>query len=137
MKQFFLSAILGCLVLGNIQAQEMKKVQLFMMSQKFAEAKAEIDKAVTDPKFSGKAETYYWRSRIYAAIFNNAALRAKTPNAKEVAEEAFAKYQQMDASYKLVTDLGPEGPQGYFDLYQGSFQEGVRTFNAKNWDSAS
>ncbi|MFM9020176.1 MAG: hypothetical protein ACKOOA_02505 [Sediminibacterium sp.] len=137
MKQFFLSTMLGCLILGNLQAQEMKKVQLFMMSGKIAEAKAEVDKAITDPKFSGKAETYYWRSRIYAGIFNNPALRAKTPNAKEVAEEAFAKYQQMDASYKLVNELGPEGPQGYFDLYQGSFQEGVRTFNAKNWDSAS
>lgn len=137
MKQFFLSTMLGCQILGNLQAQEMKKVQLFMMSGKIAEAKAEVDKAITDPKFSGKAETYYWRSRIYAGIFNNPALRAKTPNAKEVAEEAFAKYQQMDASYKLVNELGPEGPQGYFDLYQGSFQEGVRTFNAKNWDSAS
>jgi len=34
------------MILGNLQAQELKKVQLFMMSQKITEAKAEIDKAV-------------------------------------------------------------------------------------------
>ncbi|MFM7357376.1 MAG: hypothetical protein ACKO1T_02260 [Sediminibacterium sp.] len=137
MKPFILSAILSWLFVGNLQAQELKKIQLFMVSGKLAEAKAEVDKSINDPKFSGKPETYYWRSRIYAAIFTNEALRAKTPNAKEIAEEAFAKYQQLDPQYNVIKELGADGPQGYFDLYQGSFKDGVRTFNAKKWDSAA
>ena len=137
MKQFFITALIACLITGTLQAQELKKIQLFMMSGKLAEAKTEVDKAINDPKFSGKAETYYWRSRIYAGIFNKPELREKTPNAKQVAEEAFAKYQQMDPQYAFLKEIGPEGPQGYFDLYQGSFQEGVRTFNGKKWDSAA
>lgn len=137
MKPFFLTGIIACLFMGSLQAQELKKVQLFMISGKIAEAKAEVDKAITDPKFSGKPETYYWRSRIYAAIYNKPELRAKTPNAKEIADEAFAKYQQMDPQYAVLKEIGPEGPQGYFDLYSGSFQDGVRTFNTKKWDSAA
>jgi len=137
MKQFFITAFIACMITGSLQAQELKKIQLFMMSGKLAEAKTEVDKATIDPKFSGKAETYYWRSRIYAGIFNKPELREKTPNAKQIAEEAFAKYQQMDPQYAFLKEIGPEGPQGYFDLYQGSFQEGVRSFNGKKWDSAA
>jgi hypothetical protein len=59
------------------QAQELKKVMLFLQTGKLADAKTEIDKNVADPKFSGKAETYYWKSRIYAAIYKDPILRAK------------------------------------------------------------
>ena len=31
----------------------------------------------------------------------------------------------------------PEGPNGYFDMYQTCFAEGVRNFNGKRWDSAA
>ncbi|NDA63356.1 MAG: hypothetical protein EBX50_15150 [Chitinophagia bacterium] len=137
MKRIFLLALFAAAFCLTSGAQELKKVMLFTQTAKFGEAKNEIDKAVQDPKFSGKAETYYWKSRIYAAFFKDAALRAKVPNAKEIADEAFAKYQQLDANFTFVKEIGQDGPNGYFDLYQGCFADGVRTFNAKKWDSAA
>lgn len=119
------------------QAQELKKVMLFMQTGKLADAKTEIDKNAADPKFSGKAETFYWKSRIYAALYKDPVSRAKTPNAKEIADEAFAKYQQLDPSFNFVKEMMPEGPNGYFDMYQTCFAEGVRNFNGKRWDSAA
>lgn len=119
------------------QAQELKKVLLFMQTGKLADAKTEIDKNAADPKFSGKAETFYWKSRIYAALYKDPVSRAKTPNAKEIADEAFAKYQQLDPSFNFVKEMMPEGPNGYFDMYQTCFAEGVRNFNGKRWDSAA
>lgn len=119
------------------QAQELKKVMLFLQTGKLADAKTEIDKNAADPKFSGKAETFYWKSRIYAALYRDPASRAKTPNAREIADEAFAKYQLLDPSYNFVKEMGPEGPNGYFDLYQGSYSDGLRNFNGKRWDSAA
>lgn len=119
------------------QAQELKKVMLFTQTGKIAEARAEIDKAIADPKFSGKPEPYYWKSRIYAAIYRDPASREKTPNAKMIADEAFAKYQQLDPSFNFVNEMGQDGPNGYFDMYQACFAEGVRAFNGKKWDSAA
>ena len=137
MKRIFLLVFFAAAVNVTAGAQELKKVMLLTQTGKLADAKTEIDTAVLDAKYSGKAETYYWKSRIYAAFYKDAALRAKVPNAKEIAEEAFTKYQQLDANFAFVKEIGQDGPNGYFDLYQGSFADGVRCFNGKNWDSAA
>jgi len=43
----------------------------------------------------------------------------------------------MDPTFNFVKEMGQDGPSGYFDLYQGSFADGVRNFNGKRWDSAA
>jgi hypothetical protein len=137
MKRIMMIGLLTAVFALPTQAQELKKVMLFMQTGKLADAKTEIDKNAADPKFSGKAETFYWKSRIYAALYKDPVSRAKTPNAKEIADEAFAKYQQLDPSFNFVKEMMPEGPNGYFDMYQTCFAEGVRNFNGKRWDSAA
>jgi hypothetical protein len=137
MKRIMMIGLLTAVWALPSQAQELKKVMLFTQTGKIAEARAEIDKAIADPKFSGKPEPYYWKSRIYAAIYRDPASREKTPNAKMIADEAFAKYQQLDPSFNFVKEMGQEGPNGYFDMYQACFAEGVRAFNGKKWDSAA
>ena len=102
MKRIIMIGLLTAVIALPSQAQELKKVMVSLQLGKLADAKTEIDKNAADPKFSSKAETYYWKSRIYAAIYKDPVFRAKTPNAKEIAEEAFAKYQQLDPSYNFV-----------------------------------
>jgi hypothetical protein len=137
MKRIMMIGLLTAVFALPSQAQELKKVMLFLQTGKLADAKTEIDKNAVDPKFSSKAETFYWKSRIYAALYKDPVSRAKTPNAKEIADEAFAKYQQLDPSFNFVKEMMPEGPNGYFDMYQTCFAEGVRNFNGKRWDSAA
>ena len=137
MKRIMMIGLLTAVIALPSQAQELKKVMLFLQTGKLADAKTEIDKNAADPKFSGKAETYYWKSRIYAALYKDPVSRAKTPNAKEIADEAFTKYQQLDPTFNFVKEMGQDGPVGYFDIYQGSFADGVRNFNGKRWDSAA
>jgi hypothetical protein len=137
MKRIMMIGLLTAVFALPTQAQELKKVMVALQLGKLADAKTEIDKNAADPKFSGKAETYYWKSRIYAAHYKDPVLRAKTPNAKEIADEAFAKYQQLDPTFNFVKEMGQDGPSGYFDVYKGCFADGVRIFNGKRWDSAA
>ena len=123
MKRIIMIGLLTAVIALPSQAQELKKVMLFLQTGKLADAKTEIDKNAADPKFSGKAETYYWKSRIYAALYKDPVSRAKTPNAKEIADEAFTKYQQLDPTFNFVKEMGQDGPVGYFDIYQGSFAD--------------
>ncbi|WP_457836221.1 hypothetical protein, partial [Staphylococcus aureus] len=77
-------------------AQDVKKVQTMFLLGKIEDAKTEIDKVVADPKSVGKPETWYWKSRIYANLYATEATKAKYPNAKSEADEAFKKYVQLD-----------------------------------------
>ncbi|OYW79928.1 MAG: hypothetical protein B7Z27_04690, partial [Sphingobacteriia bacterium 32-37-4] len=115
-------------------AQDFKKVETNVYLKKFEEAKTEIDKAMADPKNQGKAEGYYWKSRIYAALFQNEATRAKYPTAVEDAHAAFQKYAEMEPALAKVKEKGADG---YFDMYATSFGVGINSFKEKKYDAAS
>ena len=103
MKYFF-SLLLSIAIISVATAQDFKKVETNVYLKKFEEAKTEIDKSMADPKNQAKADGYYWKSRIYAALFQNEATRAKYPNAVEDAHAAFQKYAEMDPALAKVKE---------------------------------
>ncbi|KAF0236565.1 MAG: hypothetical protein FD183_1651 [Chitinophagaceae bacterium] len=114
MKYFF--SVLFSIVLLNVAiAQDYKKITTLQVLGKTEESKVEIDKMAADPKAQGKAETWYWKSKIYAAINKNEALRAKYPTIAKDADDAFKKYLEMDPAFALVKEKGAEG---FFDMYK-------------------
>ena len=112
-------------------AQDFKKLQNTILLQKWEDAKIEVDKLGNDPKAQAKPEFYYYKAKIYAVLFKEAALRAKYPNAGDVAAAALEKYGSMDAGYTKIKDLG--GADVFFDMYSSYFQIGVKVFNEKSW----
>lgn len=133
MKYFF--SVLFSIVLLNVAiAQDYKKVSTLQILGKTEEAKVEIDKMSVDPKAQGKAETWYWKSKIYAAINKNEALRAKYPTIAKDANDAFKKFMELDPTMAMVKEKGAEG---FFDMYSTSFNRGLEDFKTKTWPAAA
>jgi hypothetical protein len=133
MKKFLLLATVA-VSLQCLQAQDLKKVQTTYIINKIDDAKTEIDKVMADPKQSAKTEAIYWKAKVYAAVYKDANLRAKYPNAGKDADEAMQKYLAADPSF---AEVKAKGAEGFFDMYGTSYANGVKTFNDKKWDDAA
>jgi len=132
--KYFLSLLFVAGSFVQVSAQDVKKVQTMFLLGKIEDAKTELDKLATDPKSQGKPETWYWKSRIYANLSATETTKAKYPNAKADADEAFKKYVQLDPSFAVVK---ANGPNGFFDMYSSAFNQGLVDFKAKNWNGAA
>ena len=79
MKYYF--SVLFSIVLMNVAiAQDFKKVQTLVLLGKTEEAKTENDKLLADPKGAAKAEGWYWKARLNAALAKNETTKAKYIN---------------------------------------------------------
>jgi hypothetical protein len=135
MKKFLLLVMLAGTV-QLVKAQDFKKVQTTVLLTKWDEAKTEIDRLMLDPKSgaTAKAEGWYWKAKIYAALAKNPATLAKYPTATKEADEAFRKYAQLDPTLAMVKEKGAEG---YFDMYSASYNNAIKVFNDKKWEEAA
>ncbi len=133
MKKMLLIAVL-CSSFGFAKAQNYDDVTKYLVLKHPEQAIPEINKLTADAKASKKPETWFYKGAVYAAIYADASLRAKYTNAGFVADTALLKYAQMDTSFSMVKQYSA---QPFYDIYSTSRDEGVRTFNAKKWDSAS
>lgn len=115
-----------------LQAQDLKKVQTTYLLGKFEDAKTEVDKVMADAKQNVKPEAFYWKAKVYAALYKTAT--EKYPNAVTEADAAFKKYLAADAALALVKEKGAEG---FFDMYGKSYNVGVKQFNDKKWEDAA
>ncbi len=130
-KLLLLAAMTGVFQLS--QAQKMDKVKTVMMLNQVENARTEIEKLSADPKAQTNPEFWYWKNRIYAALYKDDAMLAKYPEAFKIADDAARKYLQLDKELKFVKE---NNAQGFFDLYSTSFGKGVNKFNDKAWEGA-
>ncbi len=133
MKKLLLLTMLAA-AFQMVQAQDFKKVQTTVLLKKWEDAKTEIDKVMTDPKAAQNKDAYYWKSRIYAALYTDTVLHKKYPNAAKDADDAFKKLKELDPT---LATAKTQGPEGYFDMYQTSFKEAIKVFNQKKWEEAA
>lgn len=132
MKKLLLLAMFAVSI-QLVHAQDLKKVQTAYILKKWEDAKTELDKVMADPKQNAKPEALYWKSKVYAAIYQDAALRAKYPTIAKDADEAMKKYIASDPAFALVKEKGADA---FFDMYSTSFATGVKVFNDKKWEDA-
>lgn len=121
-------------------AQDFKKVRTSLMlatslnnDQKLEEAKAEYDKLAADPKAEGKAEMYLLKAEILGNLAARESLATKYPTAAADALAALKKYLQLEPG---ADKLKEDNLAGVTQLYGALFNEGVKNYNAKNWDAA-
>jgi hypothetical protein len=114
-------------------AQGYKQVNTFIHQNKWEEAKAEIDKLTLEPEGQNKADTWYYKSRVYAALIKEVVALKKYPTLISDAEAAVQKLISLDPTFVQIKEKGPDA---IFDLYSYGFNNGIRTFNVKNWDSS-
>jgi hypothetical protein len=132
MKKLLLLAAFSCSMMITL-AQDYKKVQSAVLLNQIETAKTEIDKIASDAKGQNKPETFFWKARVYAALFKNDATRDKYPESGTIAGESLRKSLDNYAALKGDTaDL----KSVVFDLYSPYFNAGIKNFNSKKWDSA-
>ena len=133
MKKLLLLSMIAVATLGS-KAQDFKKVNTALLLGKMEDAKVELDKLSSDQKALAKTEYWYYRSRIYANLGKEAKTALKYPTAIQDADAAFQKLVALDAAWAMVKDKGNDG---IFDMYSYGYNNGIRAFNEKKWDSAS
>ncbi len=134
MKKIVVVSMLA-LAFQFVKAQDFKKVQNATILNQFEVAKTELDKIMTDPKAQAAPEGYLWKAKIYGGFLNDAKLAPKYPTAFTIADEAFTKYLELDPSLKILKDKN--ATDAATNIYSSAYKDGVRTFNAKTWDSAA
>jgi len=132
MKKVLLMSLISITMVAS--GQKFDKVSTPAIMKQYEVAKVELDKLMADPKAQAKADGWFWKTKIYAGFYSDPALRLKYPNSQVIADEAYQKYQSIDPSLKLLKENN--GQDALFNLYAPSFNNGIATFNAKNWDSA-
>lgn len=125
-------ASLGITMMAS--AQKFEKVSGPALLKQYENAKVELDKLMADPKAQAKPDGWFWKTKIYAGFYSSPDLKVKYPGSEVIADEAYQKYLSLDPSLKVLK--ANNGQDVLFNLYAPSFNNGIATFNAKNWDSA-
>ncbi|MFD1470454.1 tetratricopeptide repeat protein [Hymenobacter caeli] len=98
-------------------------------------ARADIDKAVLDPKTSGKAKTWYTRGDVYAQMLASPIYgkQLQPGEGLQKASESFNKTIELDTKTGEYGKLAVPQLQGLYGL---AFNAGVEAYNAKDYDKA-
>lgn len=133
MKKFFFLVLI--LVAGKMSfAQNMDDVKKFALLNQSDKAKEAIDKFLAEEKNAKNAEAWYYKGYIYNALSKEEKYAALcTADCKMEAFNAFKKYLEVDPKGTLLKD---ESYSWLFDIYNGYFDKGANTFNAKDYAGA-
>jgi hypothetical protein len=130
MRKLFLTA---ALLAGStaLFAQNLDKVQELISKQKYADAKGEIDKALTDAKGQKNANAWYYKGVIYNEL------------AKDSTKDNSAYRADAYAALKKSQELDPKNIMGeleqnwrLFDIYNYYLNTAIKNHNAKDYPAA-
>jgi hypothetical protein len=120
----------------SISAQTIDDVIDLMDKKDFTGAKTQIDKYLTNPKNSEKADGWYIKGRVYNAVSYDGNLAPEQLyQLKSDALAAFTKNYLMDEKHVRFQLEGPAFIS-FLDLYYGFYDLGAKFFNAKNYENS-
>src|SRR5437764_2445885 len=100
MRKLLLFVVLATFA-PSIFAQKLDDVQNMMSKGKYTDAKAAIDKLLSDPKNQNDPKAWYYKGKIYAELARQDSIGVLTYDPSREAFEAFKKYQQLDPKNTL------------------------------------
>lgn len=133
MKKLFLFAAMFCFFFG-VYAQSYEQIKNMVAIGQFKKAKEDLDKAMTNTKFTAKPEAYILKTSVYAGLAMSPEVKG-TPEATQLTKEAeasFQKYREMQPDLSLVKD--PIYQNGPINLYSSLFTAGYKDYEKKNWE---
>ena len=101
----------------------------------YSQARTEIDKAVLNEKTSTKAKTWYTRGEIYEQMMDSPIFskELKPGEGTQKAYESYAKAIELDGK---TGEYGAQAVKKMDNIYGRAFNDGVNSFNAKDYDKA-
>src|SRR3954451_3283240 len=132
-KVFFFLLLATGSIIGK--AQNYTPLTLYYTTNKFEDAKNEVDKLMADPKAKDNPQTLIWKYNVYSALYSDSSLKGKYPDANQQAWDALMQYTSGDPQLtKLKAD--PYGMVGISKLYGQSFNYGKSDFQKSDWNKA-
>ncbi|MFL5788427.1 MAG: tetratricopeptide repeat protein, partial [Flavisolibacter sp.] len=132
MRKLLLFVVLATFA-SSIFAQKLDDVQNMMSKGKYTDAKAAIDKLLSDPKNQNDPKAWYYKGKIYAELARQDSTGVLTYDPSREAFEAFKKYQQLDPKNTLML---LEQNVGLFQVYDIYYNRGVKYYNDKEYTKA-
>lgn len=133
-RTFFLLTV--CLSTLLVKAQKIEDIKNMLILNKYQQAKTEVDKGMSNPKFTAKPEAYLLKTAVYAGLSMVDGTKG-TPQAEQYAndaEAAFNKYKELEPAMPLITD--PIYQNGPVNLYSGYYASGYEDYNNKKWEES-
>ncbi|HEV7782500.1 MAG TPA: hypothetical protein VGO58_14600 [Chitinophagaceae bacterium] len=110
-----------------VNAQKYDEIKTKLTLSKYTDAKADVDKAMTNAKFTSKPEAYLLKASIYAAISMDEDKKGKATGDQLATEAdvAFKKYKEMEPGMELMEDLiYKNGPTNiYYNYYTSGYAD--------------
>jgi hypothetical protein len=128
-----ISIIITLVSVSTVQAQNYETIRNTALLQQYDKAKADLDKAMTNTKFTSKPEAYILKTFIYASMAMDPKMKGQPDmlNLLTDADAAFKKYKEMDPSQAMVTDqVYQNGP---INIYSGYYTAGYEDYVSKKW----
>lgn len=124
-------------IASNLFAQDKKlnDIQQKYLQQKNEEAKKAIDQIINLPEYEKNAEAWLWKSTLDAVALQDPKLSASCSNCLETSFDAFKKYEKLDATYDMVSQI-PFQWKPLSVLYDSYYNKGVVAFKAKEYESS-
>ncbi|MBD2768398.1 tetratricopeptide repeat protein [Hymenobacter sp. BT664] len=139
-KTFFIlgaSALLtgGMPSLASAQTSAVTNAILNQRTGLLDKARTDIDKAIVNEKTSGKAKTWYTRGEIYQGMLESPiySKQLQPGEGLQKAYESYAKAVELDGP---TGEFGKQAVAKRETLYGQAFNEGVNSYNAKDYDKA-
>ena len=135
MKKAFL-LLTASLFFFLVKAQKYEDIKKFLILNNYQQAKTDLDKAMTNAKFTAKAEAYMLKTTVYAGMAMQDGTKGTTQGDQltSEAEAAFMKYKEMEPEMTLVSD--PIYQNGPINLYSGYYASGYVDYSAKKWEAS-
>jgi len=132
MKRTLLFLTISLLTISSF-AQSIESIKNMVAINQYKKAKEDFDKAMSNTKFSAKAEAYILKTTIYAALSMDEAVKNTAEGERLTAEAdaAFKKYKEMDPQMPLVSDLIYQN--GPINLYSSYYSSGYNDYQKKSW----
>lgn len=119
-----------------VNAQNYENIKNLLILTQYQKAKEDVDKAMSNAKFTGKPEAYILKASIYAALSMDDTKKntAVGDQLTTDGDAAFQKFKQMDPSMALLEDLVYQN--GPINLYSSYYTSGYNDYTGKKWDAA-
>lgn len=113
-------------------AQDLREVQRSIASNNWSAAKSLIDRYLENSPGREEAGAWFYKGKIYMALSKKAAPAEKLQLQQE-ALKSFQSYQKMDT---LNAMMELDGNAALFEIYDGSYNEGINHYNKKDYGQA-
>lgn len=129
MKKILFAVFISLAVL-SVKAQNYENIKNIYILTQYQKAKEEVDKSMSNAKFTSKPEAFILKAAIYGALSMDEK-KKNTPEGDQLtndADVAFKKYKEMEPPMGLLTDLVYQNAP--INIYSSYYTSGYNDYTA-------